>query len=285
MSLINITKIIVMLCILLSCNRTMESGGIEVTHSEKNDSLIHWYNNVSSSYLQPSINYRLYKDSALLLDPSNVEIRQVLSYSYKKKGEHIGAMKELNRAVANDLQAGNVDALEYRAWSLLYYYRDYKGTIKDITLIEEMTEEVYNICWGEPCLFQKGQAYYKLKDYTKAIEAFDILFEEEKKQGFAKEDSFWAFFYKGRCLFELGNFKDALLSYNQALMGVEDFPEAHFEIGRTYNKMGNIELAKKCFEKAKACFLDKMEEPYIERFDEVFMYQIDEAMLKLKFDH
>jgi len=121
------------------------------------DSLGEWYNNVSNYFLQVSENHRRYKDSALIVAPDNIEYRQVYSYSYKKAGEHLKAMKILNEAVRRDSLNGSVEAMKYRAWSLLYYYRDYKGAIRDINNIEKLTGFRYNTCWGDLVAFTKGK--------------------------------------------------------------------------------------------------------------------------------
>ncbi|WP_417289775.1 hypothetical protein [Corallibacter sp.] len=78
-------------------------------------------------------------------------------------------MEILNKAVSIDTANGKADALEYRAWTLLYYYRDYEGVVRDVNLIEKITGNTYNSCWGEPCGFHKGQALYKLDNYDEAI--------------------------------------------------------------------------------------------------------------------
>ncbi len=97
---------------------------------------------------QPTKIHRLMKDTAILYDPDNTELRMELSYSYKKKGEHIEAMRILNDAVARDVQKGSIDGLEYRAWSLLYFYRDYEGTIADIDQVTSMTKAILQCLLG-----------------------------------------------------------------------------------------------------------------------------------------
>ena len=164
-----------------SCNTDSKKKNIldHLSEQEK-DSIAKQYHQFSDYYLQPSEMYRKLKDSALMIQPDKVEYRQKLSYSYKKRGEHIKAMEALNEAVDYGIKQNNTDVLGYRAWSLLYYYRDYEGAFSDIELIEKMTGLTYNTCWGEPCGLQKGQALYKLKEYEKAIETFDQVNLEEK---------------------------------------------------------------------------------------------------------
>jgi len=242
---------------------------------KEKDSIAENYHKISNYFLQPSSLYRVYKDSALLVTPDNVSFRQKLSYSYKKRGEHIKAMEILNEAVVYGIEQNNTDALGYRAWSLLYYYRDYEGAILDIDKIEEMTGATYNICWGEPCGFQKGQALYKLKKYDEAISAFQQVCKDEKEKGFTPEDNMYLFFYMGRCYEEKKEFNKAIQNYQVAIKAHDKFPEVYYRLGKIRMKLSDYKGAMTFFNKAKEYIDYKIQEPYIERFDELFMHMIE----------
>ncbi len=279
---LNFKYIAIIVVLFLGCAQKEKIDAIpgDLTKKEK-DSLSQRYHQISNYYLQPSHMYRVYKDSSLMFDPENVEVRQKLSYSYKKKGEHIMAMEVLNEAVARGIEQNNTDVIGYRAWSLLYYYRDYEGAIRDIDRIEEMTSQPYNVCWGEPCGFQKGQAYYKLKKYDQAIEAFTKVNVEEEKKGFDTSANVFLLFYMARCYEEKGDLATAIQLYNQVLNGYK-FPEALFRLGKIQAGLSNYPEALKYFELAKENMNYKMQEPYIERFDELFPYMIDKEVDTLK---
>jgi len=242
------------------------------------DSLATRYHQISDFFLQPSELYRIYKDSALMVQPNNVDLRQRLSYSYKKVGEHIKAMEVLNRAVDIDTSNGKADALQYRAWTLLYYYRDYEGVIRDVNMIEKLTGNSYNSCWGEPCGFHKGQALYKLERFEEAIEVFESTNMEEKKLGFDYNDNYMIFFYIGRCHSEMAKYDKAIEYYKKSLASVNKFPEAYYQIGLVYKKINKLALANKNFNLAKQYINYSMNEPYIERFDEVFLYMVEKEL-------
>jgi tetratricopeptide (TPR) repeat protein len=248
------------------------------------DSAANQYNEMSDYMLQPSDKHRILKDTALMLAPKNIEIRQVLSYSYKKRGEHIRAMEILNEAVSRDVAKGSIDGLQYRAWSLLYYYRDYEGSISDIDQLLAMNKQKYSICWGEPCGLLKGQALYKLGKYQEAIATFDTVLTEEVKRGFKAEDNYLVHFYKGMCYHKMGNYDLALKNYDLVLHKDENFTEAIFQSGLVHLAMNEKTVAKRYFEKALYWVKKgkKMGEPYFERFDEVFEWQIIEAQDKIK---
>ena len=265
----------VILLIAFSCNEK-PSKDFSSLDENKKEELANWYDKMSNSFLQPSELYRKYKDSALMVQPNNVEIRQVLSYSYKKVGEHIKAMEVLNKAAEIDITKGRADVLQYRAWTLLYYYRDYEGVVRDVDLIEEITNNPYNSCWGEPCGLLKGQALYKLNKFQKAIETFEIVNFEEEKLGF--DGNFLVSFYMGRCYAEMEEYDKAILYFEKSMGSIKRFPEAFYQLGLIYRKLNNDEKANKNFALAKEYIRYSMNEPYIERFDEVFEYMIDDEL-------
>ncbi len=252
------------------------------TQAER-DSIAERFKNISYYMLQPSEAHRRYKDSALIVNPNDIESRSVWSYSYKKRGEHIQAMKILNEATEQDIQNNSKEILEYRAWSLLYYYRDYEGAIRDIDLIEKISKQKYNVCWGEPCGLQKGQAFYKLGRYDEAIQELYSVNAEEAKLGMDTTSNFLNFFYLGRCFHEKGDLQSAMQQYQHALDDYDKFSEAHFQMGRIYKQMDNKTKAKKYFETAADLLSRqyKMEEPYFERFDELFAYMIEDELKNL----
>lgn len=263
--------------VLLSCNKKAPRDFSQLKESEKAD-LAEYYHQVSNYFRQPSELYRTYKDSALMVQPNNVDLRQRLSYSYKKVGEHIKAMEVLNKAVDIDVANGKSDVLEYRAWTLLYYYHDYEGAVRDIDLIEKITGNPYNVCWGEPCGFHKGQALYKLGDFEEAIEAFKTVNAEEEKLGFDSSDNYMNFFYIGRCYTEMEDYENAIKFYEKSLTAIEQFPEAYYHLGLIYKKSNNLVKANENFELAKKYISYGISEPYVERFDEVFLYMIEKEL-------
>jgi len=265
--------------ILISCGTPLGRDG-DISHltSLERDSLAKGYDDTSDYFLQPSQIHRIYKDSALQMQPENVDIRQRFSYSFKKVGEHIRAMEILNKAVEIDVAHKKADAMQYRAWSLLYYYRDYTGTIRDVDSISSITGNQYNTCWGEPCGFLKGQALYKLGKFSEAIDTFDAVNQQEAAMGFDINDNHLLYFYKGRCFAEMDRHNEAITSYENALVSVKEFPEAYYQLALSYRAMEDYDSAKKYLLLAQNYLKYGMDEPYVERFDEVFSYQIEEQL-------
>lgn len=264
----------------LACKKNKVEDFSILTEDEKTEKAKGYFD-YAYNFLQTSELRRTFIDSALFVKPDHVEYRQRHSYSYKKMGEHIKAMEVLNRAVEIDIANGKADALQYRAWSLLYFYRDYEGTVRDVNLIQDITGNIYNTCWGEPCGFHKGQALYKLRKYQEAIDAFELVNTEEEKLGFDSNDNYKILFYIGRCYAELESFDMAIEFYKKSLASVDKFPEAYYQLGLVYKKLGDTNLAKFNFELANQYLIYSINEPYVERLDELFLYMIEDAQKSL----
>lgn len=280
----SLKNILVFALVILSGCKKGDSNPFQHLSQNEKDSITTMYHDYSMGVYQPSALHRKYKDSALLVNPEHVEYRQRLSYSYKKTGEHIKAMELLNEAVAIDVENNSTKALQYRAWSLLYFYRDYSGVIKDVDLINEIDgKNKYTVCHGEPCDLLKGQALYKLGKYPEAISTFEKLLETERDMGWDPQDNFLAHFYMARSYTELKEYDQAIQVLKKLLEKENRFTEAHFQLGKIYNLLNKKEEAQ-IFLSTSMDLLNegyKMGEPYIERFDEVFLYQIEEEMQKL----
>ncbi len=264
---------------------SQESNPFEHLSKEQRIKLADKYHDLSQTVYQTSQMHRIYKDSALLAVPDHVNYMQRASYSYKKAGEHIKAMKMLNNAVAIDTINGKTTALEYKAWSMLYFYRDYESTIKDVDKIIEISKITNKGCHGESCLLLKAQAYYQLGEYKKAIETFNYLFTILKEQGVNPKDDFLSNFYLARSYFKLNDLDKSLFYLQEQLtMPYSVKAELNFYAGQIYVLKNDNEKAKQHFLKAKELYLqnDKMIEPYVERFDEIFMNDIDNELDKLK---
>lgn len=250
---------------------------------DESEKLADKYHKLSQNFSQTSEMHRMYKDSALMAAPYHVEHIQRTSYSYKKAGEHIKAMQLLNKAVAIDTANGKTSALEYKAWSMLYFYRDYEQTIQDVDAVFAISKIPYNACHGEPCLLLKAQAYYQLKDYVNCIETINEMFKVEKNIGYDSLDNFLASFYISRAYMQLKEYAKAIPYFEEQLAVYDNFTEMHFYYGKLLMETKDYKKAEKHLLKAKELMTKniKFKEPYVERFDEVFPHEIETTLKKL----
>lgn len=273
----------------LACKSSKNEDIFANLSAEEREELATFYHNISITkyhyQYQTGLLHRIYKDSALMAVPDHVEYTQRYSYSYKKSGEHVRAMELLNKAVDTDVANGKTNALEYKAWSMLYFYRDYESAIEDVDQIEQMNSpNPYNTCHGEPCLLLKAQALYQLKKYQEALDCFHQLLKIEEEYGFDPQDNFFARFYIARIYTQQNDTAKAMEAYQSLIDDYENFTEAHYYLGLLYAEQGNKPMAVRHLETAKKLFSENykvIQEPYIERFDEVFVHQVDEALEQL----
>jgi tetratricopeptide (TPR) repeat protein len=82
----------------------------------------------------------------------------------------------------------------------------------------------------------------------------------------------------GRCYAEIEDYDKAILYFEKSMGSVKRFPEAYYQLGLIYRKLNNDEKANENFKLAKEYIRYSMNEPYIERFDEVFEHRIDSEL-------
>lgn len=247
----------------------------ETVQVDKEKAMEHW--DKATSSLQFSDYHRIHYDSAFLYYPDSSEIVQRYSYSYKKTGEHIKAMQLLNQAI----ELNPKEALEYRAWSMLYFYRHYEKTIADIDALLKLTNTCMEACWGESCKYQRFLALYKLEKYDDALKEMAELKQCEQDYGINPDDNYNYNFYTARCYHKMQEYEMALQYYDR-LFEKEAGVLAEYPY---YKGLVLIELG----DKTQACELfqdalkqvkrgNKYDDPYIELFDEVYLWMIEAAI-------
>ncbi|MFN2261660.1 MAG: tetratricopeptide repeat protein [Psychroflexus sp.] len=243
------------------------------------------YIDFSYNFEQTSLFKRHLNTIGLLIDSSNSEYIRRFSYSYKKAGEHEKAMKILNLSLESENEiSAKLNNLDYAAWNYLYFYRDYENTIKTVDDILELTHNDLGIsCHGEACLLLKGQALYRLGKYEEAIRVFSDYQQNETKQGFDSMDNFLIVFYKAICLSKLKQY-DTAISYFSHLVEGHPSAEVSYQLAKLYYLTSDFENSKIHLLQAESALAEgfTFKEPYFERFDKVFQYQIENLKQKLE---
>ncbi|MCH8534175.1 MAG: tetratricopeptide repeat protein [Flavobacteriaceae bacterium] len=242
------------------------------------------YIDFSYNFVQTSLVKRHFNTMGLAIDPSTTEYIRRFSYSYKKAGEHQKAMQLLQLSLDEEKNTNLLlDHLDYVAWNYLYFYRDYPNTIKTVDQILELSNnDLGASCHGEICLVLKGQALYRMKKYEEAIQVFSTFQAYEKEQGFNPMDNSLLVFYKARCLAELNQYKEAV-EYFSHLLKNHPHGEASYQLAKLHFKREDYELVKKHLNEVEQAIANgnTFKEPFIERFDKVFQYQIDDLREKI----
>ncbi len=195
------------------------------------------------------------------------------SVPFNKRGDYAIGFYYLNKAV----EINPLENLGYRGYMKLRFLRDYNAALKDFEKLDAMTPNVVDAPWGEDIDFLRGECYYGLKDYPKALEHFE--------QSVINQGADWvdvqAFVYQGLCHNEMGNYDDAIVSFENGLEQYETTCEAYFGLAKTYMQMGDTVKAKDYLKKAQETIEYKRKDPYKEYLNEIYQEDIDRLFVAL----
>ncbi len=195
------------------------------------------------------------------------------SVPFNKRGDYATGFHFLNKAV--DLEPKK--HLGYRGYIKLRLLRDYEGALSDFERLDSLTPNVVDAPWGEDIDFLRGESYYGLKRFNKALDCFS--------RSITNQGADWAdvqtFVYQGLCYFEMSQFQNAKKAFESSLLQYEDIPEAYFGLGKTYLQIGDTTNAIKFLNKAKEKITFKREDHYKEFLNEIYIEDIEEFMESL----
>jgi tetratricopeptide (TPR) repeat protein len=205
-------------------------------------------------------------DAAIELNQANSDALMERSVLINKAGDFNKGFEYLDKAVELEPEKH----LGYRGWIRLRKMRDYDKALIDFDRLDRLTPNVIDAPWGEDIDFLRGECYYGNKDYQKAIKAFN--------QSVINQEEDWAdintFVYLGLCEYELGNLEKAISGFQRALKQSENICEAHFGLAKTYQKLGDFNLAKIHIDKAEKSFTYKRDDYYNEYLNEIYLSEI-----------
>lgn len=216
-------------------------------------------------------------DELYLLEQSNEEIYIQKANIFSRRCKHKQAIELLKQAL--DITADKADVLSLLGMEYLFL-EDYVNAKYYFMMCLEEDEEDYSALYNIVCCFeyleenqaaidylndylnknpysdvawhQVGKQYYELKDYKKALAAFDFAI--------ISDDSFiGAYLEKGRVLEKLKQYEEAIESYSITL-GLDD-PTSYalLRIGKCHEKLKNPEMALQYYTKCveEDALLDK----------------------------
>lgn len=263
----------VCLLIMLSCSKSSKRKSTIKANEWYGASCVQDSTKKSLYYIrnQHGRHYRKAQDNMLTQDSLGYKFYQVYSYSFKKTGEHGKAMKLLNKAVEID----PAEAMGYRAWCMLYYYRHYEKAIADIDTLIARTNNCMEPTWGEICLYNKALALYQLDKYQEALDVFNEWKKCEEDYGFDMSGDVFYHFYTARCLHGMGKLKQAVHQYKNAIKHLDAYAsEYNYYLAMAYYDLGQKELACRIMHEV----LENVErgntfvDQYIELFDEIHLW-------------
>ncbi|WP_297704715.1 tetratricopeptide repeat protein [uncultured Eudoraea sp.] len=196
------------------------------------------------------------------------------SVAFNKRGDYATGFYYLDKAV--ELEPNK--HLGYRGYMKLRFLRDFKGALIDFNRLDSLTPNVKDAPWGEDIDFLRGESYFGLKDYTRALEYF--------QQSLSNQGTDWAdvqtFIYQGLCHYELADYNGAISSFESALIQYDKTCEADFGLGRTYLQLGDTLKGIDYLRKAKENIAYKRDDTYKEYLNEIYQEEIEDLLANLK---
>ncbi|BDW94107.1 hypothetical protein MACH07_29390 [Flagellimonas marinaquae] len=195
------------------------------------------------------------------------------SVPFNKNGDYETGFSYLNRAV----ELNPLNHLGYRGYMKLRFLRDYNSALADFDRLDALTPEVVDAPWGEDIDFLRGECYYGLGDYPKALKHF--------KQSITNQGAEWvdvqAFVYVGLCHYNMQNYNEAIGAFKTGIEQYGNTCEAYYGLAKTYLTMGDSINAQINLQKAQDNIQYKYSDGYKEYLNEIYQEDLDE--LKTKF--
>ncbi|TDT43628.1 hypothetical protein CLV90_2749 [Maribacter spongiicola] len=252
-------KYFLLILVIASCNLSnknqndLESAdGVETQVLSGIDSM-HIREYVEKSFQTPmhSLEHQQYLDSALTIDPTNAWLWQQKAMPLYKARKYQLGKPFLDKAVEYDPKK----YLDYSGFMRCIFSKDYLKSISEFMRAKKeygdgyVMDHTYN--------FYIGLDYLQLNEFSKAKE-FLLLSKEQQLKDFPDDSPqeachYLDWYYLGIADFELGNYKEAISSFDMSLMVYDNFADALYFKGRSMTKSGNEEGAeweKKAFEYA-----------------------------------
>lgn len=170
-----------------------------------------------------------------------ISINLNVAEPYYYKG--IAFLEETDTASAllNLRIASNIDTNNFAAnMQIGVIYYESNDSISEIFLKKALKSQPENAS----ALYYLGMLYQDNKKFDQALEVYSLLFNNEKANKRAYYNS--AYIY----LVELQDYQSAEEMFKYAIDADPKFVEAVYNLGRTYEEMGDLQLARKYYEEA-----------------------------------
>ncbi|MGO4921343.1 tetratricopeptide repeat protein [Maribacter spongiicola] len=247
-----ILLLIISSCNLSDKNQDSAKGADDVeTNIMSGIDSMHIREYVEKSFQTPlhSLEHQQYLDSALTIDPTNAWLWQQKAMPLYKARKYQLGKPFLEKAVEHDPKK----YLDYSGFMSCIFSKDYLKSISEFMRAKKeygdgyVMDHTYN--------FYIGLDYLQLNQFSKAKE-FLLLSKEQQFKDFPNDSPqeachYLDWYYLGIADFELGNYKEAISSFDMSLLVYDNFADALYFKGRSMTKLGNeegMDWEKKAFE-------------------------------------
>jgi len=206
-------------------------------------------------------------------DPENDKIYFEQSVPFNKRGYYAKGFSLLDRAVELNPKIH----LGYRGYMKLRFLRNYDAALKDFNRLDTLTPNFVDAPWGEDIDFLRGEAYFGLGDYEKAINHFKKSIENQGEDWVDNQ----TYVFLGLSAYKMGKLQEATNYHQKALSQSQYTVESHIALAKIYAEQDKMEIAKTHLKQARKYFNYKRDDVYNEYLNEV--YKSDLALLNNSF--
>jgi tetratricopeptide (TPR) repeat protein len=207
-------------------------------------------------------------DNSIKISPNFAYAYREKSTAYLKSGDFLTWKKLIDKAVDLDFSSH----LGYRAWCRYQFFRDYKGAIRDIELLDSLVN--YNIGYSQNGDYHlniaKGICYSAINQKQKAIKIFrDQLNTKDYSAGL------YDYYQLGVTYYEVNDMNNALKCFEKQSK-IYEFAENEYYKCKIYKFLKNKTNYKKYKEKALKLYAENkiMFDPYTHHFNKVYFQTI-----------
>jgi len=208
-------------------------------------------------------------DESLKLCPSIYFSWKEKAVPYLKTGDFITWAKLMDKAV----EYNPTESLGYRGWCRYQFFRDYKGAIHDIELLDSLVN--YNIGFSQNGDYHlniaKALCYSGLGQNHKAIQIIENQLKTENYDA-----GYYDYYQLGVTYFKVKDFKNALRCFEKQVV-ISDLAENEYYLGKIYKLQDNLIEYKKHKEIALTLYkgVKKLRDPYTHHFNKVYLETIE----------
>ncbi len=237
------TRFVLVLLVVLHNNSAAQTSAFRDSIRERYLKNGAWMHPISSKEYGRCI------DSALALSPHDAYLWQQRGMPYFKQMKYQEGMPYIDSAVKYD----SADDLPYRAFLKCIFQKDYFGATEDFTILQHdhpnagVMDHEFN--------FYLGLCSLQLSHYERADELFSTCLVNDRAVG-----GNWVhplhLFYLGIARYEEGQYSQAIISFDSALMVYPHFSDAEYYKGACLEAIGQHDASLSMRSESKDDFMD-----------------------------
>ena len=170
----------------------------------------------------------------LEITPDDLDSHTLLAEVYTKQRDYSSAVSAYKKIIELD---SNNDAANYGLGDVYIKMMNWKEAIPALERAVQLNPD------HKDAYFQIASAHHELKEFDKAAEAYKKFIASGPRQAFD------AYNRLGLCQMELGQFADAVTSFQEALKGIPDDVNITYKMAQSYEKAGQLDQAAETYYK------------------------------------